>query len=44
MGNIKKEISIGFLISLFATACGVFLYLQYFSKYGFDETVEMIKE
>ena len=44
MGNIKKEISIGFLISLFATACGVFLYLQYFSKHGFDETVEMIKE
>ena len=32
------------MISLFATACGVFLYLQYFSKYGFDETVEMIKE
>ena len=44
MGNIKKEISIGILISLFATACGVFLYLQYFSKYGFDQTVEMIKE
>jgi hypothetical protein len=44
MGFIKREILIGFLVSLFATACGVFLYLQYFSKYGFDGTLTMIKE
>ena len=44
MGAVRKEIAIGFLISVFATACGVFLYLQYFSQYGFDETWQMIKE
>ena len=44
MGNIKKEISIGFVISILATACGVFLYLQYFSKYGFEETILMIQK
>ena len=44
MGFIKKEISIGFIISVIATFCGIFLYLQYFSKYGFEETILMIKE
>jgi len=44
MGIIKKEISIGFVISVLATACGVFLYLQYFSKYGFEETILMIQK
>jgi|TARA_B110000503_G_C6990692_1_gene347210 hypothetical protein len=44
MGIIKKEISIGFVFSILATACGVFLYLQYFSKYGFEETILMIQK
>ena len=44
MGFIKKEISIGFLISIVATFCGIFLYLQYFSIYGFEETILMIKK
>lgn len=44
MGTVKKEISIGFVISILATACGVFLYLQYFSKYGFEETILMIQK
>ena len=44
MGIIKKEISIGFVISILATACGVFLYLHYFSKYGFEETILMIQK
>ncbi len=44
MGFIKKEIFIGFLVSLMATLCGIFLYLQYFSIYGFEETILMIKE
>ncbi|QMU64638.1 MAG: hypothetical protein GKR88_10285 [Flavobacteriaceae bacterium] len=44
MGFIKKEIGIGFLVSLFSTACGIFLYLQYFSKYGFEATLNMIEE
>ena len=44
METVKKEISIGFVISILATACGVFLYLQYFSKYGFEETILMIQK
>lgn len=44
MGTIKKDILIGFLISLFATFGGIFLYLEYFSKYEFNETLEMIKQ
>ena len=44
MGFIKKEIAIGFLISVIATASGIFLYLEFFSKYGFYQTLQMIKE
>ena len=44
MGTVKKDILIGFIISLFATAAGVFLYLEYFSRYSFDETLKMIGE
>lgn len=42
--NIKKEIAIGFLVSLFATACGLFLYLQYVSESTISETLLAIKE
>lgn len=42
MGDIIKKVSVGFLLSLFATAAGVFLYLEYFSKEGFDESIQMI--
>ena len=42
MGFIKKEIAIGFFVSLFATCCGLFIYLQYVSRFGFYETIEMI--
>ena len=44
MGNIKKDVLIGVLISLFATFGGVFLYLEYFSRYEFYETIDLIKE
>jgi Na+-driven multidrug efflux pump len=44
VGTVKKDIFIGFIISLFATAAGVFLYLEYFSRYSFDETLKMIGE
>lgn len=44
MGIIKKEILIGTLVSLFATACGFFIYLQYGSRFGFYETLEMIRQ
>ncbi|WP_369048840.1 hypothetical protein [Tenacibaculum sp. UWU-22] len=44
MGSITKEICIGILVSLFATFGGLFLYLEYISRYGFHETISLIKE
>lgn len=44
MGTVKKDILIGVLVSLFATFGGIFLYLEYFSKFGFYETLDLIKE
>ena len=44
MGTIKKDILIGFLVALFATFGGLFLYLEYFSKFSFDTTLQLIKE
>ena len=44
MGNVKKDIIIGVLVALFATFGGVYLYLEYFSRYEFNETIQMIKE
>ncbi len=44
MGIIAKEIFIGLLIAFFATSAGIYLYLEYFSNYGFSETVRFIKE
>ncbi len=41
---IQKEIVFGFLISLLSTTAGIFLYLEFFSKYEFVETVSLIKE
>jgi len=44
VGTIKKDLLIGVLISLFATAAGIFLYLEYFSKFSVDETLRMISQ
>ena len=44
MGFIKREIFIGIVVSIFATFCGMYIYLQYISRYGFYETLEMINE
>ncbi|QOD60350.1 hypothetical protein H9I45_13520 [Polaribacter haliotis] len=44
MGTVKKDILIGVLVSLFATFGGIFLYLEYFSRYNFNETLQMIRE
>lgn len=44
MGHVAKEVTIGFLVSIFATACGLFIYLQYISRFGFYETIQMIQE
>ena len=44
MGTITKDIFIGFLVGLFATASGFFLYLEYGSKFGFYESLTMVKK
>ena len=44
MGTLKKDILIGVLISLFANAAGIFLYLEYFSMYSFKDTLKMISD
>ena len=44
MGTVKKDILIGFLVGIFATATGIFMYLEYFSDFGFEETFRLIKK
>ncbi|WP_299669274.1 hypothetical protein [uncultured Polaribacter sp.] len=44
MGTVKKDILIGISVALFATFGGIFLYLEYFSKFSFEDTLQMIKE
>ena len=44
MGTVKKDILIGILVSLFATAGGCFFYVEYFSKFSFTETLQMIED
>ena len=44
MGFIKKEILIGVLVSLFATFSGVFMYIEFFSKVEFQESLNFIRE
>ena len=44
MGFMKRDIIIGMLVALFATACGFFIYVQFVSKLGFSETIEFIEK
>ena len=44
MGTLRKEILIGFLVALFATFVSALGYLEYFSKFNFVDTLQMIKE
>ncbi len=44
MGSVKKEMLIGFLVSIFATFCGLYIYIQYVSRFGFYETIEMLRQ
>ena len=44
MGTLKKDFIIGFLIALFATFGGAFLYLEYFAAYSFGVSLELIRE
>ena len=41
---MKKEILIGFVIGLVATVCGFYLYIEFASKYSFDETLKILDE
>jgi hypothetical protein len=41
---MKKEILIGFLVAVIATICGFYLYVELFSKFGFNETLDIIRE
>ena len=44
MGTLKNTILKGILVSLFATFGGVFLYLEYISRFGFYETIDLVNE
>ena len=41
---MKKEILIGFVIGLLATACGFYIYVEFVSPYSFQETMKILKE
>lgn len=42
--NIKKEILIGFLVGLVATSFGCFIFIEFFSKFDFYKSLELIRE
>ncbi len=44
MGNIKKEVIIGILTAIVATACGLFIYLEYISQGTVTETLQKVRE
>ena len=42
--NIKKEILIGFLVGMIATAFGCFIFIEFFSMFDFYKSLDLIKE
>lgn len=44
MGTVRKEILIGVLVALLATFFAVIIYLEYFFKFNFEDTLQMVKE
>ena len=40
---MKKEILIGFLTATVATAFGVFLFIEFFSGFSFNQTLKLIE-
>ncbi|MCG8881936.1 hypothetical protein G1L02_02005 [Tenacibaculum finnmarkense] len=44
MGYINKEVFIGILVSLIATACGLFVYLEFISDDTILETLKKVRE
>lgn len=43
MGSVTKEVLIGVLISIIATLSGAFIYIEFFSQYNFQETLQVMK-
>lgn len=41
---MKKEIAIGFLTAMVSTAFGCFVFIEFFSKYDFKRSLELIIE
>ncbi len=41
---MKKQVLIGFLTAIFATLAGLFLYIELFSKFSWEETLKLITE
>lgn len=39
-----KELLIGFLVGIFATLCGFFVYVEFVSPYSFEETLKILNE
>lgn len=39
-----KEMLIGFVVALIATAFGCFIFIEYFSSYDFNKSLELIKQ
>lgn len=44
MGFITKELGIGIITSIFATFSGAFIYIEFFSKFDFQETLKVLQE
>ena len=43
MGSVTKEVLIGVLVSFAATLSGAFIYIEFFSKFDFQETFQVIQ-
>lgn len=41
---IKKEVLIGFVIAIFATLAGFYIYVEYVSKYSFELSLKLIHQ
>jgi hypothetical protein len=44
LGTVRKEILIGVLVALFTTFFAVIVYVEYFFKFNFEDTLQMVKE
>jgi hypothetical protein len=41
---MKKEVLIGFITALLATSFGCFIFIEFFSEYGFYKSLALIEE